>query len=257
MKNNKDLPADTDYSKSYMSVAQHIGLYIICFVVLTCVMWVFYHNFIPSAVMAALCSVYVKKEIVKKKILSRKKQLRRQFRDMLQSLSVSVGAGATEIAALESSYKELSLTYNESSDIMIELKKIILKYKNGGIRLRDLFMDFGNRSGVDDILSFATIFDVIEGKSNRFGEIVRNTYQIISDKMEIEQEIETTISSAKSEAYIMLVMPVVVTLAMSMMGGGISDNLYNSLEGNIIATIAIIIFIISFILSQRFTEIKV
>ncbi|MBQ5320065.1 MAG: type II secretion system F family protein [Oscillospiraceae bacterium] len=257
-KGNPTSAASTiDYNKSYMTPIQHLLVYIACVIVLTCVLWVFYHSFVIPFIIAAICGVFVEKQIAEKKINSRKKQLRLQFKDMLQSMSVSISAGGTELSALESAYKELMLTYNENADIMVELNTILLKYKNGGIPLRDLFADFGQRSGIDDIESFAAIFEVIEGKSNRFGEIIRDTYQIISDKIEIEQEIETTITSAKSEAYIMLIMPVVITQAMSMMGSDLTGGLYHNPGGIIIATIAVVIFLISFLLSQKFTDINV
>ena len=256
-KNMSQSTALIDYNKSYLKPVQHILIYAVCVILLTCVLWVFYHSFAIPFIIAAICSIFIEKQIAQKKIHSRKKQLRLQFKDMLQSMSVSIGAGGTELSALESAYKELLLTYNENADIMVELNTIILKYKNGGIPLRILFADFGQRSGVDDIESFASIFEVIEGKSNRFGEIVRDTYQIISDKIEIEQEIETTITAAKSEAYIMLIMPVVVTQAMSMMGTGLTDGLYHTASGIVIATVAVVIFLIAFLLSQKFTDINV
>lgn len=50
----------------------------------------------------------------------------------------------------------------------------------------------------------ASIYATIEGKSSRADEIVRETQQIIADKMEIEMEIDTLMTAAKSEVNIML-----------------------------------------------------
>lgn len=246
-----------DYSKTKFTALQKLGIYIAAVIAFTIVYYIFYHNVLLSCIIAVPTGFVVLDRIVKFQIEERKKHLQLQFRDLLESMSVSVRAGGNELSAIESAYKDLALTYNQDADIMIELKNIILKNKNGGVNLRDLFMDFGKRSNVDDIKSFGTIFSVIENKSNRFGDVVRNTHQIISDKVEIEQEITTTITAAKTESYIMLVMPVVITLAMSMMGGGLMDALFTTVEGHIAATVAIVIFICAFLLAQKFSEINV
>lgn len=246
-----------NYDACPMTRFQHIALFIGLFLVFTAVFFVFYHSIVYSAVLAVPTAVIMEKNFANGTIDKRRRTLKLQFRDLLESMSVSVRAGGNELMALESAYKDLSLTYNDNADIMVELKTIILKNKNGGIPLRDLFADFAKRSKVDDVESFAEIFEVIETKSNRFGEIISNTHQIISDKLEIEQEIETMINSAKTESYIMLVMPVVITLAMSSMGGELMAALFTTGVGKITATAAIIIFLIAFFLAQKMSKIDV
>ena len=72
------------------------------------------------------------------------------------------------------------------------------------------FEELGERSDIDDVLSFAAIYKTIEGKTSDFGYIIAQTRDIIKDKVEIAMEIQTEINSAKSEAYMMLVLPLVL-----------------------------------------------
>ena len=183
--------------------------------------------------------------------------LRGQFRDMLESMNVAMRAGSTEVRALESSRDDLKLLYSENSDIVREVDYILAAYNNGGIPLRKLFRDFADRSGLEDIESFASIYEVIEGKSNRSSEILRQTQQVISDKMEIEAEIETMITSTKSEQTMMMIMPVLIVGCMSLMGEGFMDVLYTTSPGRIVSTIVLIIFAAAFFLSQKLTDIKI
>lgn len=257
MSNVQTKLSQIDYSKSKLTPLHKLGILVAAVIVFTMVYYVFYHHVLLAMIIAIPTAFIAEDKIEKYFISERKKHLQLQFRDLLESMSVSVRAGGNELNALESAYKDLQLTYNPDADIMIELNTIILKNKNGGINLRDLFMDFGKRSNLDDVKSFATIFSVIENKSNRFGDIIRDTHQIISDKVEIEQEIQTMITAAKTESYIMLVMPVVITLAMSVMGGGLMDALFTTLAGRAAATAAIAIFITAFLLAQKFSEINV
>ena len=83
------------------------------------------------------------------------------------------------------------------------------------------------------------------------------TEQIIGDKIEIEQEIETTITSAKSETMVMLIMPLVIVVVMSGMGGGLMDALFTTMAGHLAATVALIIFGISFVLAVKSSDIQV
>ena len=148
-------------------------------------------------------------------------------------------------------------SYHSKADIVREVDNIIRQYEKGGVELKVLFEDFADRSDITDIKSFAAIYSVIEGKSDRFGDILMQTQEIIGDKIEIEQEIETTITSAKSETMVMLVMPIVIVVAMSGMGGGMMDALFTTPAGHLAATAALVIFGISYVLAIKNSDIEV
>ena len=171
-------------------------------------------------------------------------------------MSVAVRAGNVEVAAIKSALADLKLSYSVKSDIVREVENILLQYERGGVELKVLFQDFAERSDIEDIRSFATIYSVIEGKSDRFGDIVTQTEEVIREKVEIEQEIET-ITSAKSETTIMLIMPVVIVVAMSAMGSGFMDSLFNTLSGHICATVSLIIFAAAYVLAVKSSTIDV
>lgn len=156
-------------------------------------------------------------------------------------MSVAVRAGNVEVAAVKSALEDLKLSYSSKADIVREVENIILQYDRGGIEMKVLFQDLADRSDIEDIRSFATIYSVIEGKSDRFGDILTQTEEVIRDKVEIEQEIETTITSAKSETMVMLIMPIVIVVAMSSMGGGLLDSLFTTDVGHFCATVALVI----------------
>ena len=70
-------------------------------------------------------------------------------------------------------------------------------------------------------------------------------------------EIETTISSAKSEAYTMLILPLVLILVMTSMGSGLMDSLFTTLTGRLAATFGVICTFASYVIAVRATEIEV
>ena len=105
--------------------------------------------------------------------------------------------------------------------------------------------------------SFASIYATIEGKSSRADEIVRETQQIIADKMEIEMEIDTLMTAAKSEVNIMLVMPLVILGIIGTAGAGFMDAIYTEPAGRAVATGGLVVFIISFIMARKFSNVEI
>lgn len=185
----------------------------------------------------------------------RKRRLRTQFFDLLESLAVAMRAGNPMFKALESAREDLRLLYSEDSDIIVEVDLILGKFQNG-VSLSESFSNFADRCGLDDVISFASIYATIEGKSSRASEIVRKTQEIIADKMEIEMEIETMMTAAKTEANIMLVMPLVILWVIGSAGAGFMDAIYTTMVGRLVATVGLIMFFISYFLMKKFSNIK-
>ena len=246
----------TLYYKCNMTPIQHILAYIVSTLAASAVVYIFYHLLLLSLIIGALIGVYLEKMYADSTIQRRQRNLRLQFRTFLESMSVATRAGNTEIKAMESALSDLMVSYRPDADIVVEIKNILISYKNGGIQLRTLFDDLADRSDLEDIRSFASIYDVIEGRNDRIGSVLADTSEIIGDKIEIEQEIETTITSAKSETTMMLILPIIIVLCMSLMGGELMSSLYSP-SGYLASTIALILFIVSYIIAVRASQIDV
>ena len=251
---NSNMPV---YYKCNMKRQEHLAAYLVCSLLLTCIVFLFYHIWWLSVAIGFAAGIYLEKVYADSVVKKRLRTLRLQFKDFLESMSVATRAGNVEIEAVRSARKDLEISYNKKADIVKEIDHIILQYEKGGIQLKVLFEDLAERSGLEDIRSFASIYSVIEGKSDRFGDILTQTQEIIGDKIEIEQEIQTTISAAKSETNMMLVMPVVIVVAMSCMGGGLLDALFTTMAGHAAATVALLIFALSYVLALKASDIKV
>ena len=246
----------TLYYKCNMTPLQHALAYIIGTLAASAVVYIFYHLLFPSVVIGALLGIYLEKMFAASTVRKRQRNLRLQFRTFLESMSVATRAGNTEIKAMESALDDLRISYRPDADIVVEIENILTSYKNGGIQLRTLFDDFADRSDLEDIRSFASIYNVIEGRNDRIGSVLADTSEIIGDKIEIEQEIETTITSAKSETTMMLILPIVIVLCMSLMGGELMSSLYSP-SGYLASTIELIIFIVSYVIAVRASQIDV
>lgn len=245
-----------DYTASPCNLPDHIIAFLIGFTAGFAVLFIFYKvillSIVGGIVMGVIYIFVAEQAAVRKRI----KQLRIQFFDMLEAMSVSMRAGNPVLKALESAHEDLLLIYGEDSDIIAELGVMVSRFRNA-VPLSQAFEDFAERSGLEDAKSFASVYATIEGKSSRADEIVRETQQIIADKMEIEMEIDTLMTAAKSEVNIMLFMPLVILAVIGYAGAGFMDAIYTEPLGRVVATGGLIVFIISFILAKKFSDVEI
>ena len=244
------------YAVSRSTLFDHAAAFLVGFGAGFVVLFIFY-KLIPLAVLGGLAMGAVniftaQQRAMQKRITS----LRRQFFDLMEAMGVAMRAGNPVLKALESARKDLVLIYGESSDIIDELDLILSRFHNA-MPLSEAFADLARRSGLEDIESFASVYATIEGKSSRADEIIRETQSVIADKMEIEMEIDTLMSAAKSEVNIMLFMPLVILLVIGYAGAGFMDAIYTEPIGRLVATGGLIVFIISFALARKFSNVKI
>ncbi|MCL2201724.1 MAG: type II secretion system F family protein [Oscillospiraceae bacterium] len=255
MINQEASTAAADYSRSPCSVMDYVVAYIIGFGAGFLILLIFYRLIILSLagglVFGAVNVLAAAHSAVKK----RKLKLRISFFDLLEAMSVSMRAGGTLLKSLQNAREDLLLMYPVGSDIITELDAITGKFNNA-VPLSEAFSDLANRSGLEDIASFATIYATIEGKSGRTDEIVRETQQIIADKMEIEMEIDTLMTAAKSEVNMMLLMPLIILGVIGYAGAGFMDAIYTTGAGRIVSTGGLMIFILSFVMARKFSNVK-
>jgi len=244
-----------DYKKSPSTAFDHVIAFAIGLAAGFLVLYIFYKLVVLSiagGIILGVINIFASSHSsAKKRIL----KLRSSFFDLLEAMSVAMRAGSPVLLSLLSAREDLTLIYPQDSDIITELDIIIGRFNNA-VPLSEAFSDFANRSGLEDIASFASIYATIEGKSGRADEIVRETQQIIADKMEIEMEIDTLMTAAKSEVNIMLMMPVVILGLIGYAGAGFMDAIYTTGTGRVVSTGGLIVFILSFIMARKFSNVK-
>lgn len=191
------------------------------------------------------------KQIIEK----RRKVLSLQFRDMLDGITTSFGAGNNVMNTFNSVYDDLKIQYSEDAYIIKELE-VIISGMNSNFNIEDLLVDFGTRSGIPDIENFANVFKVCYRKGGNIQEVTQSTHEILSQKMQIQQEIETTVSGSKMDQMIMIVMPIILIAMIKVMSPEFAEN-FVSPSGLVATTIAIVMFVAAYVIGKKVMEIKV
>lgn len=192
---------------------------------------------------------------VKTIIEKRKKELNHQFRNMLEALTTSIGAGKNVNDSFFGVYEDLKIQYEADAFILKELEVVISGIHNN-VPIEDVLEDFGIRSGNEDIQSFANVFKISYRKGGNIKDIIRNTHSVLSDKMEISEDIETLVASNKLEQNIMIVMPIALISIIKMMSPEFAANFVTP-AGIASTTVSIIIFVVAYFIGKVVLDIKI
>ena len=260
-----------NYKVYYMKPMEKLAYFLLAFAVGAAVGYLFYGGIgkdefgnpttltwilnilIPTAIGLIAGRLFVPMR-VKSIIAKRRNNLRHQFKDMLEALTTSLGAGKNVNDAFFSVYEDMKVQYDSETFILKELEIVIAGIHNN-VALEEVLEDFGKRSNIDDIKSFANVFKISYRKGGNIKDVIRNTHSILSDKMEISEDIETLVTSTKMEQNIMLVMPIALISIIKMMSPEFAANFVTP-TGIISTTISIIIFVVAYFIGSGVLEIK-
>lgn len=184
----------------------------------------------------------------------RLKNLRFQFCDFATSLTNSLGSGMNMRDALIAVYSDLQTQYADGAHIVQEVQEL-LNGMNNNIPIEDMLGDFGRRSGLPDIVNFGIVFETCYRTGGDIKSIVRRTTEIISEKAIIAGEIETSITSNKTQMSVMNVLPIFIILMMRLISTEFAAS-FGTLIGIVALTVAAGIFIASYKMGQKIMDIK-
>ncbi len=219
----------------------------------TTLTWVL--NIVISSIVGIVCGCIFLPVREKQIIAKRQRMIKRQFRDMLECLSTSLNSGKNVTDAFLAVQQDLALQYDDDAFIHNEMRVIIAGIRNN-LEIEVLLYDFGRRTGIKDIIMFASIFRISYRKGGNIKDIIRNTNDIMRDKFDIQEDIETMMTSGKSELSIMMLMPVGMIGMFKAMSPDFGNN-FTTVPGLIATTISLIIYAIAYILGRKIMEIKV
>jgi len=180
--------------------------------------------------------------------------LKKQFCNFATALTNALASGMNMNDSLNAVYKDLCLQYSESAYIVIEVQEI-LNGMNNNFSVESMLEDFSLRSGVEDISNFAKVFATCYRTGGDIKSVVRRTTEIISQKIMIASEIETSITSNKLQMNIMNVLPIFIVMMMRLMSKDFAES-FGSIIGVIGLTISAALTIAAYKMGQKIMDIK-
>ena len=215
----------------------------------------FYKSFILiifSVPIAFIYPFFIKDKLIKK----RKEKIMLEFKDFLRAIQTLLDASYS----LENSFllcaNELIMLHGNNSLFVRELRDMNKKIKMN-IPIEMVFNSFSNRVKVEEISDFSEMLTIIKRMGGNVNKIIKNTIQVINDKIEIEAEIKTLTAEKQFEQSIMNILPFLIIIYMNFTSSEFLSPLYTTLLGRLLMTLFLIIYIFAIRTSKKILDIEV
>lgn len=238
-----------------MSLREKALYIVMAAAVIFSVAFIFYRNWFLSLLLTPLAFLYPKiktRDIIKK----RKKELNIQFKDLLYSLSSSLSAGMTIEPAFREALKDLSVLYPDpSAYILTEIRRIVTRLDMNDT-LENALSDFADRARLEDVDNFVNVFNISKRSGGNISEIIKNTSAIISDRIEVEQEVDTMLASRRFEQKVLNVVPILMILLLSITAPDYLSPVFNTISGRLTMSVSILLLAAAWLISAKLNDIR-
>lgn len=190
------------------------------------------------------------------KMQQRLTKLSSQFKEGIMVLASSLSAGYSIENALAVSAQELTLLYGEQGYITREFAYMVQQIRTNR-SVEQVLSELAERSGLEDIQSFAEVFRVAKRSGGDLSGIMRHTADVIRDKIQVREEIATLTASRQFEQKIMNLIPFFLVFYIERSSPGFFRQMYGTGLGRILMTGCLAVYIISFVLAQKILAIEV
>jgi tight adherence protein B len=217
--------------------------------------WAFYDSIVAALVLSPIAFLWtvLQKKAYKKR---RCRLFGMQFRDLIYSVLTGLKAGYSIENAFAGAKKDIAMLYGRDSEIYRYLEMMIKGMANN-IPLEKLLQGLGKESENADIQDFAAVFKVAKRNGGNMTEIIERTINVISQKINVEKEIDVLVSAKRLEARIMYIVPFFIIFYINITSPGFFDVLYHNTFGVILMSACLVVYMTAFCLSERIVDIDV
>lgn len=201
---------------------------------------------------AAVCYPFHRRKKLRQKRLQ---ELNLQFKEGILILSSSLSAGYSIENALDVSGRELQLLYGVHGMITREFAHMVHQMRMNR-PVESVMLEFGERSGLDDVENFARIFLVAKRSGGRLVPVINHTVDVMNDKILVQEEIRTLTSSKQLEQKVMNLIPFLIILYIDGTSPGFFSIMYDSVIGKIIMSVCLVVYVIAYVMTQKILNIQ-
>lgn len=167
-----------------------------------------------------------------------------------------MGAGyAVENAILEAR-KDLSKYYSQDTRIMKDIIKMerLVKVQ---LPVEKIWAQWAEVVEMKELDQFVTVFMIAKRSGGDSVQIIRKAIFNICEKIELEQEIQVSLTAKRLEFKVMSIIPIGILLYMRLSFPNFMEVLYGNFLGGMIMTICLVVYGGAFIWGSKIVEIEV
>ena len=200
-----------------------------------------------------LVVLHREKQVVKTR---RDEKLLEEFVNGIRVLNTSLQAGLSMENAWIEIQKELLIMYGEDALFYKEVKEINCSVALN-VPIEKLLLTFSYRSGLDDIIMFAELFEYGKRSGGNWRRMIQDVVQHIQDKYDAQKEIEVMIASKKLEQQVLNIMPLGILLFLQISSWEYLSVLYHNPKGLLCMSICLAGYGAAYLLSEKILQIQV
>jgi len=258
---HKEKPAENpvspvDYDIYRMPARERLSCILAAGIAVFTMGYIFYRSIPLSLLFIPLALLYPgfrTKEIIRK----RKDELNLQFRDALYSIAASLSAGKSIETAFKDSQKELSIQYTDPETYILEELRLINQRLEMNETVEEAMADFAARSRLEDVMNFTEVFSICKRTGGNLVNVVRNTVEIISEKIDVKQEINVLLTERRLEYKVLNLIPVFIVLMLSTSAEEFMAPVFTEPLGRAAMTLSLLLFAAACIISRKIMNIEV
>lgn len=186
----------------------------------------------------------------------RRKRLLGEFQEAMSILSSYLSAGYSMENAIRRSQPDIWHLLGRSSLISSEWERLI-QYDELNQPLERSLWELAERSGLDDIHSFAEIFLLARKSGGDLPGILKHSTSVIREKFLLMEEIYTMNAAKRYEQKIMNVVPFFIIIYMGISAPELFNTLYSGIQGRICMTVCLGLYIAALYISNKILGIEV
>lgn len=230
----------TDYNVYHFTKKEWM-IEIVRSLVLISVTGILFFNSPVSILFLLPAAIYLIKERKEEKKEERLSQLRGDFKEFVTSFSASVQAGYTMEHAIITGADDLKSIYPKGGRILVTELEWIRQQMKLQIPCDTLFANLAERSGIEEIRSFAVVLGIGKKQGGNLVQITRRTAEHINRKIQVQMEMEQTIAGRMMEKNIMFVMPYFMLTYLRISNGTYMEVLFHESSGRILMLICLLL----------------
>ena len=217
--------------------------------------YIFYDSWIAVIFLLPVLVLYFK-EWLENCSEKKKNKFREEFKDSMQMMASALNTGYSVENAIKETMKDLRRLYPKDSRIIKEFQKITNQLEMN-LPVEHALYQLQKNVKQEDVDSFVTVFSAAKRMGGDSIEILKTTARTISEKIEVEKEIQTMLSAKQLEFKIMSIIPFGIILYMRLTFSDFMNVLYGNLLGIGIMSSCLVIYFFAYILGRRIIKIEV
>ncbi len=246
----------TDYDCYIMSTRERLLYILAAAVVVFVVGMIFYQKPLLAGILS-LVSLFYPKIRTQQIIRNRKRALGIQFKDLLYGLSSSMSAGRSLESAFRDAMRDMEILYPDPETPIMQETAYMIRCIEMNTTVEDAISQFAARAHIEDVENFADVIRVCKRSGGNLIEVIRSSSQMISDKIETKNEIETVITAKKFESRILTCTPIGMVAVLSATSPDYMEPVFHTWLGAVVMTVSIVMFVAAFFLGEKIMDIEV